>query len=172
MMVLGCCDSDISQSALDAYEKLVEGISRVPMAEVKDGSDKLTFKKHTPDDKQPMTVRQVQQALGAAAFFRRRGRCRLWLHTLAARAGASTLNMVGGCQVINGRCTSTITTCSSIVPDSAGNAEWRTGRDPGASRSPRPGDRALRRSGAPVSHVADGTLDLDPNSAGWRARRV
>ena len=69
MMVLGCCDSNISQTAFHAYEQLVEGIARVPMAEVRDGGDKLTFKKHTPDDKQPMTVRQVQQALSASGFF-------------------------------------------------------------------------------------------------------
>ena len=68
-MVLGCCDADISQNAFHAYQQLVEGIARVPMAEVKDGSDKLTFTKHTPDDKQPMTVRQVQQALSASGFF-------------------------------------------------------------------------------------------------------
>ena len=68
-MVLGCCDANISQSAFQAYQQLVEGIARVPMAEVKDGSDKLTFTKHTPDDKQPMTVRQVQQALSASGFF-------------------------------------------------------------------------------------------------------
>lgn len=68
-MVLGCCDANISQSAFHAYQQLVEGIARVPMAEVKDGSDKLTFTKHTPDDKQPMTVRQVQQALSASGFF-------------------------------------------------------------------------------------------------------
>ena len=69
MMVLGCCDSNISQTAFHAYEQLVEGIARVPMAEVRDGGDKLTFKKHTPDDKQPMTVRQVQQALSVSGFF-------------------------------------------------------------------------------------------------------
>jgi hypothetical protein len=69
MMVLGCCDSNISQTAFHAYEQLVEGIARVPMAEVRDGGDKLMFKKHTPDDKQPMTVRQVQQALSASGFF-------------------------------------------------------------------------------------------------------
>lgn len=69
MMVLGCCDSNISQTAFHAYEQLVEGIARVPMAEVRDGGDKLTFKRHTPDDKQPMTVRQVQQALSASGFF-------------------------------------------------------------------------------------------------------
>jgi len=69
MMVLGCCDSNISQTAFHAYEQLVEGIARVPMAEVRDGGDKLTFKTHTPDDKQPMTVRQVQQALSASGFF-------------------------------------------------------------------------------------------------------
>ena len=68
-MVLGCCDADISQNAFHAYQQLVEGIARVPMAEVKDGSDKLTFTSHTPDDKQPMTVRQVQQALSASGFF-------------------------------------------------------------------------------------------------------
>ncbi len=68
-MVLGCCDADVSQNAFHAYQQLVEGIARVPMAEVKDGSDKLTFTKHTPDDKQPMTVRQVQQALSVSGFF-------------------------------------------------------------------------------------------------------
>jgi len=69
MIVIGCCDSDITQSACDAYKKRVEAITRVRMAEVKDGSDKLTFKTHTPDDAQPMTVRQVQQALKAIGFF-------------------------------------------------------------------------------------------------------
>lgn len=69
MIVLGCCDSDIPQSACDDYKKRVEAITRVRMAEVKDGSDKLTFKTHTPDDAQPMTVRQVQQSLRAIGFF-------------------------------------------------------------------------------------------------------
>ena len=69
MIELGCRDSDIPQSACDAYWKRVEQITRVPMADVKRGSDKLTFRQYTPDDRQPMTVKQVQQALKAIGFF-------------------------------------------------------------------------------------------------------
>jgi len=69
MIALGCCDSDITQSARDAYLKRVEDITRVPMATIADGCDKLTFATYTPDAEQPMTVRQVQQALIAIGFF-------------------------------------------------------------------------------------------------------
>ncbi len=69
MIGLGCHDKDIPRSACDAYREQVEGITRVPMAEVYDTGDKLTFREYLPDDRQPMTVRQVQQALAAIGLF-------------------------------------------------------------------------------------------------------
>lgn len=69
MIGLGCHDKDIVRSACEAYRKQVEEITRVPMAEVFDGGDKLNFREYTPDDRQPLTVRRVQQALAAGGFF-------------------------------------------------------------------------------------------------------
>ena len=66
---LGCCDADVSGSACDAYLQQIEEITRVRLAAVKGGSDKLTFKKNAPDKQPPMTVKQVQQELRTIGFF-------------------------------------------------------------------------------------------------------
>ena len=67
MIALGCCDSDVSQEECGAYLKRVEVITRMPMADIAEGVDKLTFETRKPDE--PMTVRQVQEALRAIGFF-------------------------------------------------------------------------------------------------------
>lgn len=69
MISLGCWDPNISQGRCDAYRKRVEEITRVPMAQIAEGSDKLSFRAYQPDDRQPMTVKQVQQALTAIGLF-------------------------------------------------------------------------------------------------------
>ena len=69
MIRLGSFDSGVAQGDRDAYEKRVQAMTRVPPAEVADGSDKLSFEEVVPSAQEPMTVAALQQGLGAAGFF-------------------------------------------------------------------------------------------------------
>lgn len=69
MIQLGSFDTSVPKDVRDAYVKQVEDITRVPLAEVADGSDKLTLQPYAPDAQQPMTVAEVQQALKTIGFF-------------------------------------------------------------------------------------------------------
>jgi len=67
MIQLGSYDTTVSASACEAYVKRVEEISRIRLADVADGSDKLAFQR-CGQDGQEMTVAEVQQGLKAAGF--------------------------------------------------------------------------------------------------------
>lgn len=69
MIQLGCFDAGVPAAAREAYVKQVEEITRVRIAEVVEGSDKLRLKQSAPDAQQPMTVADVQQGLKSAGFF-------------------------------------------------------------------------------------------------------
>jgi len=69
MIQLGSFDADVPEAACKAYEKQVFEITRVPVAEILEGSDKLRFKPCVPDAAQSMTVADVQQGLKSSGFF-------------------------------------------------------------------------------------------------------
>ena len=69
MIQLGSFDANVPEAACKAYEKQVFEVTRVPVAEIAEGSDKLRFKPCAPDAAEPMTVAQVQQGLKSAGFF-------------------------------------------------------------------------------------------------------
>jgi peptidoglycan hydrolase-like protein with peptidoglycan-binding domain len=66
---VGSFDDDVPQTGRDAYVKEVEEITRVPVREIAEGSDKLVFASHTPDAQSPMSIAAIQQALKSAGFF-------------------------------------------------------------------------------------------------------
>jgi hypothetical protein len=66
---VGSFDDDVPQTSRDAYVKEVEEITRVPVREIAEGSDKLVFASHTPDAESPMSIVAIQQALKSAGFF-------------------------------------------------------------------------------------------------------
>lgn len=69
MIQLGAFDAGVSSGARDAYLKELETLTRVPLAQVAAGSDRIAFASHTPDATQPMTVAEIQQALKDIGFF-------------------------------------------------------------------------------------------------------
>jgi hypothetical protein len=69
MIQLGSYDASVTQAARDAYLKHVAAISRLTVAEVVDGADKLLLAPYAPDERQPMTVAEIQQALITRGFF-------------------------------------------------------------------------------------------------------
>jgi hypothetical protein len=69
MIQLGSFDTDVPETARRDYEQEVFNLTRVRVADVATGSDKLTFTPCALDPKQPMTVAAVQQALKAAGLF-------------------------------------------------------------------------------------------------------
>ncbi len=69
MIQLGSFDASVPAVTRDAYVKQVEEITRVRIADVLEGSDKLTLRQITPDVQEPMTVADIQQGLKASGFF-------------------------------------------------------------------------------------------------------
>lgn len=69
MIELGCFDSSTPASACAAYLKQVEALTRVPLASIAQGRDRLVLAKHVPDAQQTMSVAQVQQGLKSSGFF-------------------------------------------------------------------------------------------------------
>lgn len=69
MIQLGSFDHGVPKTDRDAYVKQVEQITRVPMREVAEGSDKLVLASHTPDAQSPMSIAVIQQGLKSAGFF-------------------------------------------------------------------------------------------------------
>ena len=69
MIQLGSFDAGVSTAEREAYVKQVEAITRVRVADVQDGSDKLTLTQCAPDAQQPMTVAAIQQGLQSIGFF-------------------------------------------------------------------------------------------------------
>lgn len=69
MIQLGSFDAGVAESARRDYLKLVEGSTRLPLAQVIDGCDKISFKQCAPGGEQPMTVAELQQGLKSVGFF-------------------------------------------------------------------------------------------------------
>lgn len=69
MIDLGCFDPDVSDAACAAYKKEVERITRLPLASVQAGNDKLTLRRLQPGSADAMSIAAVQQALGDVGFF-------------------------------------------------------------------------------------------------------
>lgn len=69
MIRLGSFDAGVSTAARDAYLKQVENTTRVRIADLVDGSDKITLAPATTDAQQPMSVAEIQQGLKSAGFF-------------------------------------------------------------------------------------------------------
>jgi peptidoglycan hydrolase-like protein with peptidoglycan-binding domain len=69
MIQLGSLDAGVLASTCEAYLKHVEETTRLKVAEVAEGSDKLKFAPCVPDSTQPMTVAGIQQGLQSAGFF-------------------------------------------------------------------------------------------------------
>ena len=69
MIELGCFDSSTPDSVCQAYLKQVEEITRVPLANIVEGRDRLRLKTHVPDAQQSMSVAEVQQGLKSTGFF-------------------------------------------------------------------------------------------------------
>jgi len=69
MIDLGCFDPDVSDAACTAYCKELERITRLPLAEVKPGVDKLSIHRRAGATAGEMSVTQVQQALQKLGFF-------------------------------------------------------------------------------------------------------
>lgn len=69
MIALGSVDAGVPQSACDAYLHEVEQTTRIRLAEIADGRDKVALVPVVPDAQQPMTVADVQRGLRQIGFF-------------------------------------------------------------------------------------------------------
>ncbi len=69
MIALGCFDPNVSDAACDAYKKEVEQLTRVPLANIQAGNDKLVTRRMGPGAPDAMSIAQVQQALKDTGFF-------------------------------------------------------------------------------------------------------
>jgi len=69
MIKLGSVDIGTSDSARTAYLKQVESITRLPLAEVAAGADRIALANFAPDANQSMSVATVQQHLKNIGFF-------------------------------------------------------------------------------------------------------
>src|SRR5882672_9421911 len=68
MIRLGCFDGDVQDSDCKAYLRTVEELTRLALANVKAGPDKVTLQKYLPEP-HLMSVAEVQQGLKAIGFF-------------------------------------------------------------------------------------------------------
>lgn len=69
MIELGCFDPDVPEAACRAYTKEVEQLTRLPLASVQAGNDKLALKRMPPGAAGTMSIAAVQQALRDIGFF-------------------------------------------------------------------------------------------------------
>lgn len=69
MITLGSFDSDTTAAARAAYLEQVKSLTRVAVAEVAAGSDRIEFSPHVPAPGESMSVAQVQEALIRTGFF-------------------------------------------------------------------------------------------------------
>ena len=69
MIQLGAFDITVSAGARDAYVKELETITRLPLAQVAGGVDRIAFAPHTPDAQQPLTISAIQKGLKDIGFF-------------------------------------------------------------------------------------------------------
>ena len=69
MFELGCYDPGVPPATCVAYQKEVEQITQLPLANVADGADKLKFRPLPPATADAMSILAVQRALKSAGFF-------------------------------------------------------------------------------------------------------
>ena len=69
MIELGAFDAGIPPAACEAYVKQVETTTRIRMADVQAGPDKLALKPCATDAEQPMSVAAIQHGLRSLGFF-------------------------------------------------------------------------------------------------------
>jgi hypothetical protein len=69
MVTLGCVDSTITDDQCRAYLGVVERTTRLQLAQVENGLDKVAPKRLPPLPAGAMTISQVQQALNTLGFF-------------------------------------------------------------------------------------------------------
>jgi hypothetical protein len=69
MIDLGCFDARVSDAACNAYCQELERVTRLSLAEVKPGGDKLSIHRRAPASSDEMSVAQVQQGLQKIGFF-------------------------------------------------------------------------------------------------------
>ena len=69
MIELGCFDSQVTDAACAAYVQELEQLTRVPLANVKPGLDKLVARRQPPAEPGAMSIAQMQQALRTIGFF-------------------------------------------------------------------------------------------------------
>ena len=69
MMQLGSYDPAVTTAAREAYLKQVEETTRVRLADIAAGCDRIALTQCAPDSQQPMTVAEVQQGLISTGFF-------------------------------------------------------------------------------------------------------
>lgn len=69
MIKLGSFDDDTTESARAAYIRQVKELTRVALADVAAGIDRLELAKYSPDAAQPMSVAAVQEALQRLGFY-------------------------------------------------------------------------------------------------------
>jgi peptidoglycan hydrolase-like protein with peptidoglycan-binding domain len=66
---LGCFDSNVANSACEAYVQNLGQITRLPLQQVKSGLDKFTLQKFTPPGPAAMSIAEMQKGLQAIGFF-------------------------------------------------------------------------------------------------------
>lgn len=69
MISLGCVDREVPDAQCSAYLKEVETLTRRPLAEIQDGSDRMHMQRLPTPPAGTLSVKQVQQALKDLGFF-------------------------------------------------------------------------------------------------------
>jgi hypothetical protein len=69
MIQLGFFDSSVPPTEREAYLKQVQDTTRLRVADIAEGSDKLALNQYAPDPPQSMTIADVQQGLKSIGFF-------------------------------------------------------------------------------------------------------
>jgi hypothetical protein len=67
--VLGCIDADVADETCAAYLQTVERTTRLPLAEVAEGLDKVSIRRLPAAPQGAMSVADVQRSLSALGFF-------------------------------------------------------------------------------------------------------
>ena len=69
MIQLGFFDSSVPPTEREAYLKQVQDTTRLRVADIAEGSDKLALNQYAPDPPQSMTIADVQHGLKSIGFF-------------------------------------------------------------------------------------------------------
>ncbi len=69
MITLGCFDPNVSDAACKAYAEEVGRVTRVPLANIAPGIDKIMMRRYVPEVASGMSVAAIQRALKSIGFF-------------------------------------------------------------------------------------------------------